>query len=195
MFLPLFWISWPCSHLLTYSCGAYSIILIFGGWGSERLVMYHLPLLCSTVNPEVFIKFLKRNIVVPRVISRIAQMCFIPHQGLFMCLCFSILLLMALFGGSVGMEDVKATCFSYFAKSNTGSKGKTSHKLWSRCANVWIFLVDDGWELLYMNSLSLVMFLVWAIFSFFSLPLFFWHTLWVCGIPSLGMHLLFLLFL
>ena len=32
-------------------------------------------------------------------------MCFIPHQGLFMCLCFSILLLMALFGGSVGMED------------------------------------------------------------------------------------------
>src|SRR6185312_11159469 len=55
-----------------------------------------------------FIKFLKRNIVVPRVISRIAQICFIPHQGLFMCLCFSILLLMALFGGYVGMEDKMA---------------------------------------------------------------------------------------
>ena len=53
---------------------------------------------------------------------------------------------------------------------------------------MWIFFVDDGWELLYMNSLSLVMFLVWAIFSF-SLSLFFWHTLWVCGTPSLGMHL------
>src|SRR6185437_9810378 len=38
-----------------------------------------------------------------------------------------------------------------------------------------------------MNSLSLVMFLVWAIFSFFSLPLFFdtpcgcvAYLLWVC---------------
>ena len=40
-----------------------------------------------------------------------------------------------------------------------------------------------------MNSLTLVMFLVWAIFSF-SLS-FFCHTLWVCGIPSLGMHLFF----
>ena len=94
--------------------GAYSIILIFGGWGSERLVEYHLPLLYSTVNPEVFIKFLKINIVVPRVISRISQMCFIPHQGLFMCLCFSILLLMALFGGSVGMEDIMANLLLIF---------------------------------------------------------------------------------
>jgi len=40
-----------------------------------------------------------------------------------------------------------------------------------------------------MNSLSLVMFLVWAIFSLF-LSLFF-DTLWVCDIPSLGMHLFF----
>ena len=114
VFLPSFWISWPCSHLLPYSYGAYSIVLIFGGWRSERLVECHLLLLCSTVNPEVFIKFLKRNIVFPRVISRITQMCFIPHQGLFMCLCFSILLLMALFGGSVGMEDIMANLLLIF---------------------------------------------------------------------------------
>ena len=41
---------------------------------------------------------------------------------------FSILLLMTLFDVSVGMEDVKATRFSHFAKSKTGSKGETSHK-------------------------------------------------------------------
>ena len=155
--------------------------------GQNGFVENHLPLLCSTVNPEVLYKFWKKICkFLGWSLGSLKCVSFLTKA--FLCaFVFSILLLMALFGGSVGMEDVKATRFSHFAKSKTGSKGETSHKPWSICASVWIFLVDDGRELLYMNSLSLVIFLVWAIF-FFSLSLF-WHTLWVCGIPSLGMHL------
>ena len=122
------------------------------------------------------------------MISRIAQMCFIPHQDHFLRLSFSILLLMALFGGSVGMEDMKATCFSHFAKSKTGSKGETSHRPWSRCASVWIFLVNDGWNsfIWILPPLEYFFFGMGYIFSFFLF--FFFDTpcghvaylLWVC---------------
>ena len=106
------------------------------------------------------------------------------------------------------MEDWRHTCFSYFAKSKTGSKGETSHKLWSRCASVWIFLVDGVWNPLYGPSLLFffldkgLSFLSFLFLFFFDMPkhvtyllwvcifyLFFWHTE-ACGIPSLGMHLL-----
>ena len=62
-FLPLFWISWPCSHLLPYSCGAYSIILIF--WRLSVRTACKVPLTTSLFNRQSggFIKFLKRILV------------------------------------------------------------------------------------------------------------------------------------
>ena len=59
------------------------------------------------------------------------------------------------------------------------------------CGNIYFWLMVD--ELLCMNHLPLVSFsFLWIGAIFFSLFLsFFWHALWVCGIPSLGMHLLF----
>ena len=105
------------------------------------------------------------------------------------------------------MEDWRHTYLSYLAKSKTGSKGETSHKPWSRCASVWIFLVDGVWTPLYAPSLSFLSFLfgsraiyffltclsMWHTFfryASFILFSFFWHAE-ACGIPSLGMHLLF----
>ena len=75
-----------------------------------------------------FIKFLKRNFVSSSGDLSDRSNVFHSLPRPFYVPLFSILLLMALFGGSVDMEDVKATCFSYFVKSKTGSKGETSHK-------------------------------------------------------------------
>ena len=55
------------------------------------------------------------------------------------------------------------------------------------CGYFW-WMVDEN--LLYDFSLPCI-FLVWAIFSF-SFSFSFCHALEACGIPSLGMHLLFL---
>ena len=86
------------------------------------------------------------------------------------------------FCGAVGMEDWRHTCFSYFAKSKTGSKGETSHKSWSRCANLWIFLVDGVWTPLYAPSLSFLSFLFGsgAISFFFDMPKHVAYLVWVC---------------
>ena len=71
------------------------------------------------------------------------------------------------------------TCFSYFTKSKTRSKGETSHKPWSRCASVWIFLVDGVWTPLYAPSLSFSFFLekgLSFLLSFFLTCRSMWHT-------------------
>ena len=58
-----------------------------------------------------------------------------------------------------------------------------SHTIWSRCANVWNFF---WWMNFFAWSFSLLYFpWMWTIFLFS----FFWHAMWACGIPSLGMHL------
>ena len=76
-------------------------------------------------------------------------------------------------------------------------KEETSHKPWSRCASVWIFLVDGGWNS-FIWILSLINFFWYGLYFLFllcfSFSFFFWHALWVCGIPSLGMHLFSLCF-
>ena len=71
-------------------------------------------------------------------------------------------------------------------------QAKMSHTIWSRCASVWEYLFFCVWrmdELLCMIHLS-------SLFSkdvdYLSLFFSFWHALWACSIPSLGMRLSFL---
>ena len=88
------------------------------------------------------------------------------------------------------MEDVKATCFSYFTKSKTRSKGETSHKPWSRCASVWIFLVDGGWNsFIWILSLQFFFGMGYIFSLFFDTPCrCVAYLLWVCIFsPSLSL--------
>ena len=118
------------------------------------------------------------------MISRIAQMCFIPHQGLFMCLSFSILLLMASFWWICRYGGYDGELASHILPSQRPDpKEKQVISLDQDvqvCGYFWWMM--DG-TLLYELSLPCIIFGM-AIFS-----LFFCHTLWVCGIPYLGMHL------
>ena len=58
------------------------------------------------------------------------------------------------------------------------------------CVGIFVFFVEDGWTPLHDPSL----FFIFHGFGL-SFPLFyFWHALWACGIPSLGMHLFFIFF-
>ena len=88
LFLPWFWISWPCSYLSPCSYGSYSITSSLAVEGQNSLVeCYFLTPFCSTVNPEVLWSFWKK-MCSSSMISRIAHKCIIPHQGLFLCLSF-----------------------------------------------------------------------------------------------------------
>ena len=107
------------------------------------------------------------------------------------------------------MEDMKATCFSYFAKSKTGSKEKQVISLDQDvqvCGYFWwmmdgtplyelslpcnIFGMGYIFSLFFDTPCRCVAYLLWV--CIFFLLSFFRHALWACGIPSLGMHLLFL---
>jgi len=91
-----------------------------------------------------------------------------------------------------------------------------SHTIWSRCASVWkFFLVKGGWTPLHDPSLFFIFhgcglsfsflffffdmpcghvaYLLWVCI-FLSFFVFVLHTIWACGIPSLGTYLLFLFF-
>ena len=61
-----------------------------------------------------------------------------------------------------------------------------SHNLIKMCKCVNFFLGKRVDELLCMINLSSLFFLD---VDYLSLFFFFWHALWACGIPSLGMHL------
>ena len=65
-----------------------------------------------------------------------------------------------------------------------------SYNLIKMCKCVGIFLVKGGWTPLHDPSLFFIFHWCGLSFSFFS----FWHALWACGIPSLGMHLSFFIF-
>ena len=53
LFLPWFWISWPCSYLSPCSYGSYSITSSLAVEGQNSLVEYHFLTLCSTANPKI----------------------------------------------------------------------------------------------------------------------------------------------
>ena len=53
------------------------------------------------------------------------------------------------------------------------------------CVGIFVFFVEDGWTPLHDPSLFFIFHGCGLSFSFFS----FWHALWACGIPSLGMQL------
>ena len=110
------------------------------------------------------------------MISQISQ-CVWFHTKVFYCALLPQPFSNGYFCGAVGMEDWRHTCFSYFAKSKTGSEGETSHKPWSICASVWIFLVDGVWTPLYAPSLSFLSFWIWGyLLLFFLTCLSMWHT-------------------
>ena len=114
-------------------------------------------------------------------------MCFNPHQGLFMCLSFSILLLMASFWWIYRYGGYNGKLASHILLSQRPDpKEKQVISLDQDvqvCGYFW-WMVDE--TPLYDFSLPCI-FLVWAIFSFS-----FCLAMGACGIPSLGMHLLFL---
>ena len=59
-----------------------------------------------------------------------------------------------------------------------------------KCVGIFVFFVCGGWMNSSAWSISLLYFpWMWTIFLFFFFS--FWHALWACGIPSLGMHLSF----
>ena len=116
-------------------------------------------------------------------------MCFIPHQGLFMRLSFSILLLMASFWWICRYGGYNGKLASHISLSQRPDpKEKQVISLDQDvqvCGYFFWWMVDE--TPLYDFSLPCNIFSMGYIF-FFSLSIF-WHTLWVCGIPSLGMHL------
>ena len=120
-------------------------------------------------------------------------MCFIPHEGLFMRLSFSTLLLMASFWWICRYGGYDGEHASHILLSQRPDPKEKQVISLDQDVQVCGYIFFGGWwmKLLYMISLSLVIFLVWAIFSFSR---FFRHTLWVCGTPSLGMHLFSLFF-
>ena len=81
-------------------------------------------------------------------------------------------------------------CFVYVVKSKTRSKQKRVIQSDQDVQVCGFFVWQRVDELLCMIHLSSLISLdVDYLSLFFSL--FFWHVLWACGIPSLGMHLLF----
>jgi len=86
------------------------------------------------------------------------------------------------------------TCSSFVAKSKIGSEGETSHKPWSRCASVNIFILYGWYFKLLSWTISLSPFLSldmgYLFLSFFSLntwtfmcPILFFWILWTFICP------------
>jgi len=80
-------------------------------------------------------------------------------------------------------------CFAYIVKSKTRSKHKRVIQSDQDVQVCGIFF-EGGWTPLHDPSLFFNFHGCGLSFSFFS----FWHALWACGVPSLGMHLSFLFF-
>ena len=64
LFLPWFWISWPCSYLSPYSYGAYSITSPLAVVGQNSLVECHFLTPLFNHQSGGFINFFKRKCVV-----------------------------------------------------------------------------------------------------------------------------------
>ena len=127
------------------------------------------------------------------MIARIAQLCFIPHQGLLCAFLF---------------HPTSNGSFFWWICRYVGYEGRlASHILLSQrpdpkekqvisldqdvqlCGCFWWMVA----ELLCMISLSHV-YIFFGMGYISSFSLFFLHALWACGIPSLGMHLSLSLF-
>ena len=125
---------------------------------------------------------------------------------------FLILSLMALFCGAVGMEDLKAHLLLIFCISqrpdpkekqviNLDQDVQVCGYFWwmvyePLCMNhlFFSFFLERGYLFLFLSFFFLTCLSMWHTFfgyaSFILCSFFYWHAE-ACGIPSLGMHLLF----
>jgi hypothetical protein len=109
IFLPWFWISWPCSYLSPCSYGSYSITSSLAVESQNSLVSYPL----FNRQSKGFIKFLKNKSVVPQwSLKSLIYALFLKKA--YFCAFLSILLLRLLFDGAVGKEDIKANLLLIF---------------------------------------------------------------------------------
>ena len=112
----------------------------------------------------------------------------IPYQGISIVPFFLVLFLMALFLWSCRYRGAEGIHASHILLSQrTDSKEKQVINL-DQDVQVSGYVWWMVYELFFMSP---IFFRDMGLSLFFFFILFFWHALWACGIPSLGMHLLF----
>ena len=129
----------------------------------------------------------QKHSLAPQIILSNHSFCFRSSARQSCCLLFSYHLIRLMW--SLGWEQ-RGKFTLLILLSKTRSKQKRVIQSDQEVQMCGILLVDSGWTPLY--DLSLLVSFYWMSAIYFSLLFYFFqHVLWTCGIPSLGMHLLF----